>query len=42
MLKISRILTIFCVSFLANVWFQASAQQTNLAVQDKTRLDAVI
>jgi pectate lyase len=42
MLKINRILIIFCVSFLANVWFQANAQQTKLDVQNKVRLDAVI
>src|ERR1035437_9249509 len=42
MLKISKVLTIFCILFLANLWFQASAQQTDVAAQDKARLDAVI
>src|ERR1039458_8126004 len=42
MSKISKVLIIFCISFLSNLCFQADAQQTDLAAQDKARLDAVI
>ena len=42
MLKICKVLTILSFLFPANLWFQASAQQSDVAVQDKARLDAVI
>jgi pectate lyase len=42
MMKISKALPIFCILFMANLWFQASAQPTDVVAQDKTRLDAVM
>jgi pectate lyase len=42
MMKIRKVLTIFFFLILTNLWFQLFAQQTDVTIQDKARLDAVI